>query len=109
MSDLTINATLRNAGSMASRPVSSGKDGGEVPAASTSKVPSPDEFHTSPKGSIDSNSGLFVIQFRDGDGSVTMQYPSSKAAHEYSKNSSDAPQRTEVDPTNNPSEASETV
>ena len=97
MSDLTINTTLRNVDTVSSRPVRSSNGGGEATTPEPGKVPPPSEFHSSPKGTIDSSSGMFVIQFRDGDGNVEMQYPPAKAAHEYEKSSSDAPQRTDVD------------
>lgn len=108
MSDLTINTALQNVNSPPRRPAASSS--GDAPkAAAAMKVPNPDEFHSSPKGTIDSSSGMYVIQFRDGDGNVKMQYPSSKAAHEYARNSSDAPQRTDVDLTSNPSEGPESA
>ncbi len=107
MSDLTINTALQNVNSTPRRPAASG--GGEASKSAPMKVRSPSESYSSPKGTIDSSSGMFVIQFRDGDGNVKMQYPSSKAAYEYEKSSSDAPQRTDVDSTNNPSEAPESA
>ncbi len=108
MSDLTINTALQNVNSMPSRrPAAS--DNGDASKPAPMKVPSPSEFHSSPKGTIDSSSGMFVIQFRDGDGNVKMQYPSSKVAHEYARNSSDAPQGTDVNPTDNPSEGPESA
>ena len=109
MSDLTINTTLRNADTVSSRPARSSKNGGEATAPEPGKVPPPSEFHTSPKGTIDSSSGMFVIQFRDGDGNVTMQYPPAKAVQEYERRSSRAPQKTDVDPTNNPSAGPESA
>jgi len=113
MSDLTINTTLRDANSIANRSAPAEKSSESPPTAAPSKVSKPSEVHSSPKGTIESNSGLFVIQFRDGDGTVKMQYPAKKAAHEYEKSSSEAPQGNSqgsgVDPTNNPSEASESA
>lgn len=106
MSDLTINTTLRDANSVPSRPARSGSGGGDSPAPTPQEVPSPSEFRSSPKGTIDSGSGLFVIQFRDSDGTVTMQYPSSKA-QQYERSSSGASQKSplDLDPTSNPPKA----
>lgn len=43
-------------------------------------------FVSSPKGSIDAASGIYVIKFRDSrSGEVTMQYPAEKVVHEYRK------------------------
>ena len=109
MSDLTINTTLRDVNTVPSRPSRSGNEGEEKTAPEPGKVPPPSEFLSSPKGKIDSDSGMFVVQFRDKDGKVTMQYPPDKAAHEYARSSSGAPQRTDVDPTNDPSEAPESA
>jgi len=67
---------------MPNRSVSSGDGGGSVSSA-PNPVPVPSKFITSPKGTIDSNSGLFIVQFRDGDGQVTAQYPAPKAASAY--------------------------
>lgn len=84
MSDLSINTTLRGTSSMPSRTASS--SGGGTPSPAKNPVPVPSEFITSPKGTIDSSSGMFVVQFRDGDGKVTMQYPAPKASFAYKRN-----------------------
>jgi len=82
MSDISINTTLRGTSSMPSRSVSSsGGGGGSV--STPSPIPVPGQLITSPKGTIDSNSGMFVVQFRDNDGKVTMQYPAPQASSAY--------------------------
>ncbi len=70
----------------ASRPTA--KVSSQTAAPVVKKVESiqPADFVSSPKGRIDSDSGLFVIQFRDrSSGEVTMQFPSEKAAGVYKK------------------------
>ena len=48
-------------------------------------------FVTSPKGVVDPQSGVYVLQYRDGEtGEVEMQYPSKKAVAAYQRSDSAA-------------------
>ncbi len=107
MSDLSINTTLPGTNSMPSRTAASSGGGTPAPAPAKNPVPVPSEFITSPKGTIDSNSGMFVVQFRDGDGKVTMQYPAPKASFAYKRSAavhavSSAPQVGHAETTSKP-------
>jgi len=67
------------------RPAAKASSPTAAPAAKPAAI-QPAEFVSSPKGRIDSDSGMFVIQFRDrSSGEVTMQFPAEKAAGVYKK------------------------
>ncbi len=70
----------------ASRPTAKVSNPAEAPVVKKVETIQPADFISSPKGRIDSDSGLFVIQFRDrSSGEVTMQFPFEKAAGVYKK------------------------
>ncbi len=107
MSDLSINTTLRGPNSTPSRTVSSSGGGAPVSTPAPNPVPVPSKFINSPKGTIDSSSGMFVVQFRDGDGKVTMQYPAPKASNAYKQSAAvnvatSTPQGVQADTSSRP-------
>ena len=84
MSDLTINSTLQTA-STARKVNEASASAANAPAPQVTNVIQAGEY-TSSKGMIDSEAGMYVVQFRDSKtGAVNMQYPAKKAASEYRK------------------------
>ena len=84
MLDLVVKSTQESQYTTA-RPTAKASSEAAAPVLKAEAV-KPAEFISSPKGRIDSGSGMFVIQFRDrSSGEVTMEYPSKKAAGVYKK------------------------
>lgn len=91
MSSLTFDVSVRGVGassgaagvsSVAKRADSVAEGAGS--SSGKHEAPSVSDFVTSPKGVVDPQSGVYVLQYRDGDtGEVTKQYPSAKVVDAY--------------------------
>lgn len=104
MSDLTINTTLSTA-STARRVSDTSSSAASASSPQVTNVIKAGEF-TSAKGVIDSEAGMFVVQFRDSKtGAVNMQYPAKKAASEYRKTASAVEAQTHADAAPGPTPA----
>ena len=97
MSDLSVKTALDSAVTQPRRSASietkSAPDAGAAPVAGqgTAKGSAPDisNYVTSPKGVVDPESGVYVLQYRDGaTGEVLNQYPSEKAVSAYKRGAS---------------------
>lgn len=97
MSDLSVKTALDGAVSQPRRSASietkSAPGQGVALAAGqgSAKSASPDvsNYVTSPKGVVDPESGVYVLQYRDGaTGEVLNQYPSEKAVSAYKRGAS---------------------
>jgi len=86
MSDLSINSVSNSAVAQA-RAISGAKSSHSVTESVSSRTNSlvnVGEFVQSPKGVVDPKSGVYVLQYRDGNtGEVTQQYPSVKVVEAY--------------------------
>jgi len=97
MSDLSVKTALDGAVSQPRRsaPIenknASGQGVAHVVGQGSAKGASPDvsNYVTSPKGIVDPESGVYVLQYRDGaTGEVLNQYPSEKAVSAYKRGAS---------------------
>jgi len=89
MSDLSIKTALDSAVNQprkaAPSEVTSSKGVGANASAGTAKV-DVSNYVTSPKGIVDPQSGVYVLQYRDGaTGEVINQYPSEKVVDAYKR------------------------
>lgn len=91
MSDLSIRSASEGAVSAPRRALTNvGSGSPDVSAnASSQRSVSDVSNHVSPKGLVDPQSGVYVLQFRDGEtGEVLNQYPSEKVVDAYKRGAS---------------------
>ncbi|MCR4376889.1 MAG: hypothetical protein NUV50_02210 [Rhodospirillales bacterium] len=96
MSDLSISLALGGAENASARVSRSGSKSAPVTGAAghPAKV-DVTNFVTSPKGVVDPESGVYVLQYRDGaTGEVLNQYPSAKVVDAYKRGDSTNQQPT---------------
>jgi len=88
MSDLSVKTVPEGAVSPPRKAVPSEVKAPSDASASVGKGSQPDvsNYVTSPKGVVDPESGVYVLQYRDGaTGEVLNQYPSAKAVDAYKR------------------------
>lgn len=89
MSDLSIKTALDSAVSQPRRAAPSEVKSGDAAGASSSAQQANvdvSNYVTSPKGVVDPQSGVYVLQYRDGaTGEVLNQYPSEKVVDAYKR------------------------
>lgn len=91
MSDLSVNTAPESVVSSSRKATAHTevKTVSQADANATARKPSSADvsnFVTSPKGVVDPQSGVYVLQYRDGEtGEVEMQYPSKKVVAAYQR------------------------
>lgn len=94
MSDLSVKTAQESAVSpprKAAGPseVKAAVDSGAKASSQKQAVPDVSNYVTSPKGVVDPESGVYVLQYRDGaTGEVLNQYPSEKVVDAYKRGAS---------------------
>jgi len=93
MSDLSVKTALDGAINQplksASIETKNAPDVGVKSSKANGSTPDVSNYVTSPKGVVDPESGVYVLQYRDGaTGEVLNQYPSEKAVSAYKRGAS---------------------